>query len=1538
MSYKGISDGTESKPFADFEQAIAKAADGDTIVIKGKAFANAQEEGGVTPIVIDKRVTITGYQDAVGALYLRAGGMILGADVVMHNVELNFANKYHNAIFLNGYHFTANNVKRGSGSREVHLIAGGIGAGTQVTAAMPNAGSGTIMTLTDSEFGNIYAGGVMTGYTGDITVTANRCTLGSVYGSGAQERAPDGNWFDTSEPPAPEADRQYAATGTVHIRTDGDSIKIVDAMGCKQVAVTAENALESRLLKLTGVTALTVNSGKATVVALDEAASVNVSDGATLNLSRMENPTLGSLSGKGTLNLDKAQTLNITGSFGGTWNFETGTAFDGKSGLAEYDHAYIVSGSGTADVRFVPHSTQTKMTLNRTGNEWRTSALTEPPTTVSTFSFQSSSKTLSVGEFTTDSGTSVGVNWTSSEPGSDLASLKAIPLRYVVTYLGKEYSATASAENDFDVTIPLPDTLTIGLAASDAEGAEDSHDKLLIYGNLSAGMYQIAAFAPDADENEIRADFTLILTNDDSAKATAIEMAIPNVEYGDAIALKAVVKAEGAFVPKGQGNLEFYLNGTLVNRSPVGENGEAVCWQNEPVLDKFKLGANEVRVIYDGAAPYAPAAASVTFMVSKAQNARIIGGVTAKDSIFNGSVNHSANPIKPVVQGKVHVLNESPAVTVEYRLNGELVKEPVFPGVYTVKLKTAGTEKYEAIEQDGGSFTIHKASPAVAVAAEDKGNGTVILSATVSGVVPYFATGKVNFAWGDETFEAELKDGVATYTVTGAEAKEYRYLASFEPQNDPYYVAAGSGAETITPTVTPKAAATTTTITAPTANSKHTMGGMLTLTAEIAANQGTVDGGEVTFSVNGTPLTSKAAVVNGVAKLENVAVSAENGFALGENVITAAYGGVENAFEASDAAPASITVEAAVTQKYELSFNVNGGKETIAAQDLEENKTPAAVKDPTRDGYEFAGWSYNGNIVDLAQFKMPAENVELIAQWNAIAYTIHYDANNGNATGSEQSQTYKFDGSEATKLSQNNNPGFELEGFTVVGWILEGMDPKLAYFVGEQIGKTIQNALLNSGKDHAITLYAVWKENEKPDVTVTFDAATNGGKFADGTAENKMQTGKAGDALTLPDVQERPGFAFDGWFTADGTKITAPATIPAASATYYARWTAISYTIHFDTQMEGVTGGPVADLTYKFDGTCDTMTLPAGENLRFAGHTFLGWGLVSGDQMTIFAPSSTIGDAIRNALLASATHEISLEMAWVSDSVTMHTIAASAGTNGTISPNGSVQVEEGKDQTFTITAAGGYEIEKVLVDGVSVGAVPSYTFHSVTGNHTISVTFKKSADTPVPVDPKPMPSIPSREPAKPSQNPNARPTLPFADVTEGAWYRDAVEYLYVNEIMNGVSQTIFEPERNMTRGMITTMLHRVDGKPFVSGNHPFLDAQAGYFASAIRWAQQEGIMVGTSATQFSPNAPMTREQLAVALYRYAKYLGRNTGRAVNLSGFEDGNAVSSFAREAMAWAVAEGLLTGVGGSRLAPTAPATRAQVAVILYRFLRAG
>ena len=95
MYYKGVSDGSKEQPYAKFEDALNKAEDGDTIIIKGKAFANAKEESGATPLVISKRVTITGENGAMGELYVRAGGIMLGDDVTMRNVELNLANKYH---------------------------------------------------------------------------------------------------------------------------------------------------------------------------------------------------------------------------------------------------------------------------------------------------------------------------------------------------------------------------------------------------------------------------------------------------------------------------------------------------------------------------------------------------------------------------------------------------------------------------------------------------------------------------------------------------------------------------------------------------------------------------------------------------------------------------------------------------------------------------------------------------------------------------------------------------------------------------------------------------------------------------------------------------------------------------------------------------------------------------------------------------------------------------------------------------------------------------------------------------------------------------------------------------------------------------------------------------------------------------------------------------------------------------------------------------------------------------------------------------
>ena len=152
MSYKGAETGSYDQPYASFETALKMAQGGDTIVIKGKGFINVQTVEDA-PFVINKAVTITGDGNSTGELYIRASGILLGADVTMRNVELNLANKYHNAIFVNGHSFTAENITRGSGSRLVHLFAGGLAS--KATIQTPTPGSAAALTLKNSVFGKI---------------------------------------------------------------------------------------------------------------------------------------------------------------------------------------------------------------------------------------------------------------------------------------------------------------------------------------------------------------------------------------------------------------------------------------------------------------------------------------------------------------------------------------------------------------------------------------------------------------------------------------------------------------------------------------------------------------------------------------------------------------------------------------------------------------------------------------------------------------------------------------------------------------------------------------------------------------------------------------------------------------------------------------------------------------------------------------------------------------------------------------------------------------------------------------------------------------------------------------------------------------------------------------------------------------------------------------------------------------------------------------------------------------------------------------
>ena len=180
----------------------------------------------------------------------------------------------------------------------------------------------------------------------------------------------------------------------------------------------------------------------------------------------------------------------------------------------------------------------------------------------------------------------------------------------------------------------------------------------------------------------------------------------------------------------------------------------------------------------------------------------------------------------------------------------------------------------------------------------------------------------------------------------------------------------------------------------------------------------------------------------------------------------------------------------------------------------------------------------------------------------------------------------------------------------------------------------------------------------------------------------------------------------------------------------------------------------------------------------------------------------------------------------------------------------------------------------------------------------------------------------------------------FTDVTAaatGSWSANSVDFAYDNHLINGTGDKVFSPDATMTRAMLVTVLYRAAGSPAVAVNTAFTDLDTkGYYYNAVVWANAMGVVSGTSDKTFSPNDPVTREQIAVILYRYASLTGHaGDSQAASLDRFADRRLVSSYATRGLGWAVGRGIVTGTSATTLSPEAPATRAQVVVMLHRYL---
>ena len=254
----------------------------------------------------------------------------------------------------------------------------------------------------------------------------------------------------------------------------------------------------------------------------------------------------------------------------------------------------------------------------------------------------------------------------------------------------------------------------------------------------------------------------------------------------------------------------------------------------------------------------------------------------------------------------------------------------------------------------------------------------------------------------------------------------------------------------------------------------------------------------------------------------------------------------------------------------------------------------------------------------------------------------------------------------------------------------------------------------------------------------------------------------------------------------------------------------------------------------------------------------------------------------------------------------------------TISPDAP---RKGDTVTITPQPEDGYQVEQVIVtdqNGKEVEVTPkgdgSYTFTQPEGKVTITVTFKKkSAVSHCPRD-------------------ESCPMAPFTDADRTAWYHDGVHYCVEHGLMVGTSADTFEPNITTTRGMIATILWRLEGSPMVDTAMNYTDVPLGsWYEEAIRWADSTGVVLGYGDGTFGPDDPITREQMAAMLWRYA---GKPQAGS-SLADFADGSETSQWAESAMLWAVEQGLIEGMGNAQLNPQGQATRAQAATILMRFV---
>ena len=580
------------------------------------------------------------------------------------------------------------------------------------------------------------------------------------------------------------------------------------------------------------------------------------------------------------------------------------------------------------------------------------------------------------------------------------------------------------------------------------------------------------------------------------------------------------------------------------------------------------------------------------------------------------------------------------------------------------------------------------------------------------------------------------------------------------------------------------------------------------------------------------------------------------------------------------------------------------------------NSDLKALTPESRKGYTFDGWYESADcsgeavttITDLTD-----TTATLYAKWTANEYTVTLNTDGGTIAEEEEFDSYTY--GVGAKLPAENE--ITKTGHTFAGWY-EKED-----LTGDPV---IEISATDTGEKE---YWAKWTPN-----TYQVTLHTNDGTIAEG---QNISSYTYGIGATLPTSVTREGYTFAGWYEKEdftGDPVAAIGKDAMGDKTYWAKWEEVENpepdptpTPTPDPEPTGPSTGDSTgwdDILDEIENTenGDEITIDMGDETKVPAEIFES---LAGKDVDVTFDLGDIQWSVNGADIPTDTDFTDLDL------------GASLGTSGI--PVNVINTITGEVGTVQITLAHNGEFGFTMTLTAPLGKENAgywanlyhYDEDAEALNFEAAAKIDEDGDVTIPF------SHASQYAIVIDTHSHATVDVSdiFVDVAPDAWYKDAVQYAYDNGLMTGVSADAFAPEATTTRAMIVSILARLEGVTTAQAAG-FADVDDNdWYATAVNWAANVGVVNGYEDNTFQPNTAITREQLAAILMNYAAYKGYDVSARADLSHYSDADSISSWANDVLLWAVAEGLLTGVTDDTIAPQAHATRAQVAAILQRFL---